>query len=132
MRDARPGVFHAQGQDLMRLRYPRKHVDRSRRLPFWLLLPGLLIIAAIQLYPSLFTFALGFQRIEPGTGRYIFTGLENFERLLTTRQFQESMMIWAGMGTNYHEYLQQNYSDNWQTKLKDGVYRKEATGAAGI
>ena len=47
-----------------------------------LLLPGLLIIAAIQLYPSLFTFYLSVQRIEPGTGRYVFRGLDNFARLL--------------------------------------------------
>ena len=80
-----------QSRRAMQSRYPRKRIDRSRRLPFWLLLPGLLVIAAIQLYPSLFTFALGFQRIEPGTGRYIYTGLQNFERLLTTRQFQESV-----------------------------------------
>ncbi|NJM41704.1 MAG: sugar ABC transporter permease [Anaerolineae bacterium] len=64
----------------------------SRTLPFWLLLPGLLIIAAIQLYPSLYTFYLGFQRIEPGTGQYVFRGLENFERLLTARQFHESLV----------------------------------------
>ena len=69
-----------------------KRFNLSRTLPFWLLLPGLLIIAVIQLYPSLYTFYLGFQRIEPGTGQYVFRGLENFERLLTTRQFQESLV----------------------------------------
>ncbi len=69
-----------------------KRNDFSRTLPVWLLLPGLLVIAAIQLYPSLYTFYLGFQRIEPGTGQYVFRGLENFERLLTTRQFQESLV----------------------------------------
>jgi len=63
----------------------------ARTLPFWLLLPGLLIIAAIQLYPSLFTFYLSVQRIEPGTGRYVFRGLDNFARLLSTQQFQESL-----------------------------------------
>ena len=69
-----------------------KRLNLSRTLPFWLLLPGLLVIAVIQLYPSLYTFYLGFQRIEPGTGQYVFRGLENFERLLTTRQFQESLV----------------------------------------
>ncbi len=71
---------------------PQKRLTLARSLPFWLLLPGLLVIAAIQLYPSLYTFYLGFQRIEPGTGQYVFRGLENFERLLTTRQFQESLV----------------------------------------
>jgi ABC-type sugar transport system permease subunit len=60
-------------------------------LPFWLLLPGLIVIAAIQLYPALFTFYLGFQRIEPGTGRYIFRGLDNFARLLGNSSFVESV-----------------------------------------
>ena len=69
-----------------------KRLNLSQTLPFWLLLPGLLIIAVIQLYPSLYTFYLGFQRIEPGTGQYVFRGLENFERLLNTRQFQESLV----------------------------------------
>ena len=68
-----------------------KRFNFARTLPFWLLLPGLLIIAAIQLYPSLFTFYLSVQRIEPGTGRYVFRGLDNFARLLTTAQFQESL-----------------------------------------
>ncbi len=50
--------------------------------------------------------------------------------LFGTRQFQESMMIWAGIGTNYHEYLKQNYADGWQAKLKDGVYHKQADGSS--
>lgn len=71
---------------------PLKRLNLARTLPFWLLLPGLLIIGAIQLYPSLYTFYLGFQRIEPGTGQYAFRGLDNFARLLTTRQFHESLV----------------------------------------
>lgn len=80
---------------------PAKRLDLSRTLPFWLLLPALLIIAAIQLYPSLYTFYLGFQRIEPGTGLYTFRGLDNFERLLTTRQFHESLVHTAIFLTGY-------------------------------
>lgn len=69
----------------------KRRYSFSRTLPFWLLLPGLIVLAAIQLYPALFTFYLGFQRIEPGTGRYVFRGLENFERLFTNRSFVESV-----------------------------------------
>lgn len=47
-------------------------------------------------------------------------------RLYDTRQFPESMMIWAGIGNNYHQYLAQAYSDGWQYKLKDGVFEKQA------
>lgn len=46
------------------------------------------------------------------------------------RQFAESMMIWAGIGNNYHEYLQQHYADGWLSKLKDGVYQKQIEGAS--
>jgi ABC-type sugar transport system permease subunit len=69
----------------------RARFNLGRSLPFWLLLPGLILIAAIQLYPALFTFYLGFQRIEPGTGRYVFRGLDNFARLLTNAKFAESV-----------------------------------------
>ena len=63
----------------------------SRSLPFWLLLPGLIVIAAVQLYPALYTFYLGFQRIEPGTGQYVFRGLDNFARLFSNDSFIESI-----------------------------------------
>ena len=65
---------------------------RQRALPFWLLLPGLLLLALVQLYPALFTFYLGFHSLEPGTGRYVFRGLENFRRLLATRLVAESLV----------------------------------------
>jgi ABC-type sugar transport system permease subunit len=63
----------------------------ARALPLGLLLPGLLLIAAVQVYPALFTFYLSFHTLEPGTGRYVFNGLENFRRLLTTGIVAESL-----------------------------------------
>ncbi len=68
-----------------------RRVSFARTLPFWLLLPGLIVIAAVQLYPALYTFYLGFQRIEPGTGRYVFRGLDNFARLFNHASFLESL-----------------------------------------
>lgn len=64
----------------------------SRTLAFWLLLPGLLIIGAIQLYPTLYTFFLSTRRTESGTGRQLFVGLENFERLLRSSDFGQSLV----------------------------------------
>ena len=52
--------------------------------------------------------------------------------LFETRQFQETMMIWAGLGNNYHDYLTQAYSDGWTTKLKDGVYVMPAGTPAAL
>jgi multiple sugar transport system permease protein len=63
----------------------------SRMLPFWLMLPAMLIIAAIQLYPTLFTFVLSTQRIEAGVGRYLFVGIRNFQRLFDNSTFRESL-----------------------------------------
>ncbi len=69
-------------------------VQRKQRLtvlPYGLLLPGLIVIACIQLYPALFTVYLGFHSLEPGTGVYVFRGLGNFQRLLNTGLFLESL-----------------------------------------
>ncbi|MCB0081629.1 MAG: sugar ABC transporter permease, partial [Caldilineaceae bacterium] len=57
-----------------------------------LLLPGIVVIAAIQLYPVLYTFWLSFRRTEAGTGRFLFVGLENFRRLLESSAFSESLV----------------------------------------
>ncbi len=70
---------------------PAHRLSLARTLPFWLLLPGLLVIAAIQIYPSLYTFYLGFQRIEPGTGRYVFAGWKTSRGCSPRRQFIESV-----------------------------------------
>jgi ABC-type sugar transport system permease subunit len=52
----------------------------------------MLVIAAIQLYPSLYSFWLSTRRTEIGTGRQIFVGLENFERLFTSSSFSASLV----------------------------------------
>lgn len=70
------------------------HNSPKRRnwLPVGLLLPALLIIAAIQLFPAIYTVVLSFQRLEPGTGRQLFAGLENFDRLLRSVAFVRSLV----------------------------------------
>lgn len=57
-----------------------------------LLLPGIVIIGAIQLYPVLYTFWLSFRRTEAGTGQLIFVGWQNFQRLLQSSAFSESLV----------------------------------------
>lgn len=58
----------------------------------WVLLPAVLIIAAIQLYPTIYTILLSLQQIEPGTGRFVFVGVRNFERLLGSVAFMRSLV----------------------------------------
>ena len=53
-------------------------MKRSRLLPFWLLLPALVVIGLVQLYPVLYTFWLSARRTEAGTGRQVFVGGQNF------------------------------------------------------
>lgn len=49
-------------------------------------------IGAIQLYPVLYTFWLSFRRTEPGTGRQLFVGMQNFSRLWQSSAFSESLI----------------------------------------
>ena len=64
---------------------------RGRRnfLPFWLILPTLVVLFAIQVYPALYTVWLSVQQREPSG--WIFVGLKNFARLLGLSQFSESV-----------------------------------------
>lgn len=58
----------------------------------WLLLPALLVIAAIQLYPAIYTVVLSFQQLEAGTGRQLFAGMDNFRRLFGSVAFLRSLV----------------------------------------
>ncbi len=70
----------------------RLHISAGAWLPFWVLLPAMLIIAAIQLYPTIYTILLSVQQIERGTGRFMFVGLDNFVRLFASVAFVRSLV----------------------------------------
>jgi len=61
----------------------------SQTLPFWLLLPMLLVIAAIQFYPAFYSIWLSFQERQGAAWNYI--GLRNFERIFNSAAFRESI-----------------------------------------
>lgn len=69
---------------------PMKVGPRSRLnlLPFWLILPTILVLLAIQVYPIFYTVVLSTQERKP-TG-WIFVGLKNFQRLLGSAALKES------------------------------------------
>ncbi len=69
---------------------PKKAKPRRRRnwLPFWLILPTVLVLLAIQVYPVFYTLVLSVQQRQP-TG-WEFVGLQNFEILLGSRSLGES------------------------------------------
>ena len=58
-------------------------------LPFWLLLPTILVLLAVQVYPALYTAWLSLQEREPAG--WTFVGVRNYERLFDTRLFGESI-----------------------------------------
>jgi ABC-type sugar transport system permease subunit len=58
-------------------------------LPFWLILPTIIVLLAIQVYPALYTVWLSLQEREPSGWTYV--GLENFKRLFGMGLFSESV-----------------------------------------
>jgi multiple sugar transport system permease protein len=58
-------------------------------LPFWLILPTILVLLITQVYPGLYTIWLSFQAREPTGWRYV--GLNNYERLFGMSAFQASV-----------------------------------------
>ncbi len=58
-------------------------------LPFWLILPTVLVLLAIQVYPAFYTIWLSVQEREPSGWTYV--GLRNFERLFNMSVFGESI-----------------------------------------
>jgi ABC-type sugar transport system permease subunit len=58
-------------------------------LPFWLILPTVLVLLAIQVYPAFYTIWLSVQEREPSGWTYV--GLKNFERLFNMSVFGESI-----------------------------------------
>jgi multiple sugar transport system permease protein len=58
-------------------------------LPFWLILPTVIVLLAIQFYPALYTVWLSLQEREPSGWTYV--GFKNFDRLFGTGLFGESV-----------------------------------------
>ena len=60
-----------------------------KTLPFWLILPTVVVLLAIQFAPAFFSAWLSFQDRSPSGWKYV--GIENFARLLDGALFQESV-----------------------------------------
>lgn len=58
-------------------------------LPLWLLLPSLLVLLAIQVVPSLYAFYMSLTRVRAGVSSFV--GLRNYERMLASPTFRESV-----------------------------------------
>ncbi len=60
-----------------------------KSLPFWLILPTIVVILIVQVYPAIYTGWLSLQEREPGG--WLFVGTKNFERLFAAGIFPESI-----------------------------------------
>ena len=61
----------------------------QRSLPFWLILPTLLVLLVVQVYPALYTLWLSLH--ERKAQGWVFIGARNFQRLAHLHLFQESV-----------------------------------------
>lgn len=60
-----------------------------KSLPFWLILPTIIVILIVQVYPAFYTGWLSLQEREPGGWEYV--GTKNFDRLFNAGIFPESI-----------------------------------------
>jgi MoCo/4Fe-4S cofactor protein with predicted Tat translocation signal len=69
---------------------------------------------------------------EPRTGVYALAQ-PTIAPLFSTRQFAESLLVWSGNTTNYHDYMVDNWTKNilkgadWNKTLQDGILYGEET-----
>ncbi len=66
----------------------RKRLFAGRLVPLWFLLPSILILLVLQVYPTLYAFVLSVMRQRRGGFEYV--GLQNFQLLLSQSTFRES------------------------------------------
>jgi multiple sugar transport system permease protein len=67
---------------------PAVRLRLRKTLPFWLILPAILVILAVQVYPALYTGWLSLQDRTPGGWNFV--GLGNFARLFNSNLFNQS------------------------------------------
>lgn len=67
----------------------RKKFSLGKSLPFWFILPTIIVVLIVQVYPAVYTAWLSFQQRTPQGWEYV--GSENFTRLVQTPIFIESI-----------------------------------------
>lgn len=70
------------------IRKPKK-TRFYKSLPFWFILPTVLVVLVVQVYPALYTAWLSLQERTPQGWEHV--GLHNFDRLVQTPIFKESI-----------------------------------------
>jgi multiple sugar transport system permease protein len=66
----------------------RPNLFSGRFVPLWFLLPAMLVLLVLQVYPTIYAFVLSVMRQRQGS--FEFVGLQNFQLLLGQSTFRES------------------------------------------
>ena len=66
-----------------------KRFEIRKSLPFWLILPTMIVIFIVQVYPAFYTVWLSLQERKGAAWEYV--GFENFDRLTNANLFPESI-----------------------------------------
>src|SRR5919204_5685227 len=77
----------------------KRTVFRNRWLPYWLVLPQVLVTLVFFFWPAGKSVYLSLYKSAPFGGRDVYVGLENFRQLLTTIEYYDSVInsfIFAG------------------------------------
>ena len=66
---------------------------KSEPLAWGLLLPTLIVLSVFVIYPAVQSFLLSFQDVEPFSKRSFFIGMENYQVLLRSPDYWQSLRV---------------------------------------
>lgn len=84
------------------------NLAQTRWTPVWFLLPAVIIMIMVVLYPLVFEFKMSFQNVtilNLISGEYPFTGLNNYIQILTDKLFYTTLfrtVIWTVVNVAFH------------------------------
>ena len=72
---------------------PSYGIFRNRFLPYLLLLPSILVVIVFFIIPAVQSIELSLYRVHAFSGRRIFVEMENFERLIKSEEYLNSVVV---------------------------------------
>ncbi len=66
-------------------------IFRGKITPYLYILPAMIVVFSLTVYPTIYSFKLSLSRMVMGTGEFVFTGFDNFAELFTNPDFWESL-----------------------------------------
>lgn len=85
-----------------------RNIAQTRFTPLWFLLPALLVIGAVVLYPLLYEIWISFRNVtllNLKSGKYPLVGLSNYIQILTDKMFYSTLLrtvVWTGVNVFFH------------------------------